>query len=114
MSLQIVRRDVGPVTILTLSGKLAGDAGTTLWDTVESLLKEKRPQLLIDLKQVTFVDSGSLGTLLALRGAVAEKGGTLKLLGVNARISDLLVTTRLTMVFDSYETEADALTSFPS
>jgi anti-sigma B factor antagonist len=114
MAVQIVRRDVGPVTVLGLKGKLAGEAGSTLSDTVENLLKEDRRKVLIVLEHVTFVDSGALGALLALRGMVAEKGGTLKLAGMNSRISDLVVTTRLTMVFDSYDSEADALASFGS
>lgn len=114
MSVQMTRRDVGPVTVLDLKGKLAGEAGLTLSDEVEKLVQGDRKQVLLNLEHVTFVDSGALGTLLSLRGSVVKQGGALKLANVTNRISDLLVTTRLAMVFDSFDTEPDALKSFES
>lgn len=114
MAVQTTRRDVGPVTVLGLKGKLAGDAGVTLVDTVESLVKDGRPQVVLNLGEVTFVDSGALGNLLSLRGSVAKAGGALKLSNVQSRITDLLVATKLEMVFDTFASEADALKSFES
>ena len=114
MAMQIARRDVGAVTVLDLKGKMAGEAGPTLSDTVETLTRDGRLQLLLNLAEVSFVDSGSLGTILSLRGAVAKQGGALKLSNVTTRISDLLVTTKLEMVFDSFGSEAEALQSFES
>jgi len=114
MALQIARRDVGSVTVLDLKGKLAGEAGLTLVDTVETLVQDGRQQVVLNLGEVSFVDSGSLGNLLSLRGAVVKQGGALKLSNVQARISDLLVATKLEMVFDTFESETDALKSFES
>ena len=112
MAVQITRRDVGPVTVLDLKGKLAGEAGVTLLNTVETLVQGGRQQVLVNLGSVSFVDSGALGTLLSLRGSIANQGGALKLSNVTSRISDLLVTTKLEMVFDTFESEPDALQSF--
>ena len=114
MSIQITRRDVGDVTVLDLKGKLAGEAGLTLSDTVEALIQDGRQQILLNLGDVSFVDSGCLGTLLSLRGVVAKPGGALKLSNIASRISDLLVTTKLEMVFDAFDSETDALQSFES
>ena len=114
MAVQIARRDVGPVTVLDLKGKLAGEAGQELVDTVETLVKDGRQQVVLNLGNVSFVDSGSLGSLLSLRGSVTKQGGGLKLSNVQSRISDLLVATKLEMVFDTFESEADALKSFES
>ena len=114
MAVQITRRDVGSVTVLELSGKLAGEAGLALLDRVETLVQDGRPQVLLDLGQVSFVDSGSLGTLLSLRSSVAKQGGAVKLSNVGSRISDLLVATKLEMVFDTFNSEPDALASFES
>ena len=114
MAMQITQRDIGSVTVLELKGKLAGEAGLTLLDTVETLVQDGRQQVLLDLGQVSFVDSGSLGTLLSLRSSVAKQGGAMKLSNVGSRISDLLVATKLEMVFDTFSSEPDALASFES
>lgn len=86
MAVQTSRRDVGSVTVLDLKGKLAGDAGLTLVDTVESLVQEGRRQVVLNLGKVSFVDSGALGNLLSLRGVVAKGGGALKLSNIQTRI----------------------------
>ena len=114
MAVQITRRDIGAVTVLDLQGKLAGEAGLTLVDTVETLVRDGRQQVVLNLEKVSFVDSGSLGSILSLRGVMARGGGALKLSNLTTRISDLLVTTKLEMVFDTFETETDALKSFES
>ena len=114
MAVQISRRDIEAVTVLDLKGKLAGEAGLTLSDTVENLVKEGRRNVLLNLETVTFVDSGALGTLLSLRSSVASQGGALKLSKVTSRISDLLVSTKLEMVFDTFDSEPEALESFKS
>lgn len=114
MAIGVKQRDVGTVTVLDVSGKLAGEAGPTLSTTIDNLVREGRRQLVLNLAGVSFVDSGALGNLLSQRGTVAREGGALKLLNVGARISDLLVTTKLEMVFDTFDSEADAVKSFES
>ena len=108
------QRDVGTVTVLDLAGKLAGDAGDTLFKTIDDVSGAGRLQLVLNLAGVTFVDSASLGGLLLKRSQMMGAGGQLKLLSATARISDLLVTTKLEMVFDTFETEDEAVGSFAS
>ena len=112
MAIKVGQRDTGAVTILDLTGKLAGDAGDTLADTVDTLLKGGRNQLVFNLADVSFVDSASLGRLLSLRSCVIGDGGKIKLLNPSERISDLMVTTKLELMFDTFESEADAIQSF--
>ena len=112
MALRIDQRDKGSVTILDLTGKLAGDASDTLAETIGNHLKVGRTQLVLNLARVTFVDSGALAELLSLRSRVMGEGGQLKLLNLNERISDLLVTTKLEMVFETFESDQEATESF--
>ncbi len=114
MAIDIKQRDVGTVTVLDLAGKLAGDGGDTLFKTIDDVSGAGRLQLVLNLAGVTFVDSASLGGLLSKRAEVMRAGGHLKLLNATARISDLLVTTKLEMVFDTFETEDEAMGSFAS
>ncbi len=114
MALRIRQRDVGPVTILDLTGKLAGEASETLADRLDDLIDAGRNQLILNLGGVSFVDSAGLGGLLSKRAAVIRAGGSLKLLNLTERVWDLMVTTKLEMVFDTFRTEDDALRSFPA
>ena len=66
----------------------------------------------MNLAGVTFVDSGALGWLVSQRSTIVAEGGQLKLLKINDRISDLLITTRLELIFDTFESEDEATKSF--
>ena len=112
MALRIDQRDVGAVKVLELSGKVAGDAADALWDRIDDLLNAGHSQLVINLGGVSFVDSAALGGLLSKRSATLAAGGQLKLLNLTERIMDLMVTTKLEMVFDTFESETDAVQSF--
>ena len=112
MALRINQRDDGPITILDLSGKVAAAAGESLSDRVESLIGAGRTQLILNLGAVSNIDSAGLSWFLSMRSAVVGAGGQLKLLNLTERVQDLIVTTKLEMVFDSYESEADAVKSF--
>ena len=114
MAVQMARRDVGTVTVLDIKGKMVGDASEKLTAQIADLLGAGRKHLVLNLGDVSFVDSEMLGTLLAQGSVVRAAGGGLKLLNVGVRISDLLVTTRLEMTFDTFESEAEATKSFES
>ena len=112
MALRIDQRDIGAVKVLDLAGKLAGDAADALWDRIDDLLDAGHSKLILNLGGVSFIDSAALGGLLSKRAAVANAGGQLKLLNLSERVWDLIVTTKLEMVFDTFGSEADALQSF--
>ena len=83
-------------------------------DRVGSLLHQGRGQLLIDLAQVSYVDSAGLGELVSSYVTSKNAGGSLKPVNVTKRLKDLLTITKLVTVFDTYNTEAAALASFSS
>lgn len=112
MALRIAQRDVGSVTILDLAGKLAGEAGETLADRIDDLVDTGRTRLILNLGGVTFIDSAALGGLLSKRSTVMKAGGRLGLLNLTERVWDLMVTTKLELVFDTFRSEADALEGF--
>jgi anti-sigma B factor antagonist len=89
-----------------------GESTHILRDKVRSLLQQGRKQLLINLAGVSYMDSGGLGEMVQAYATVTRQGGALKLVNVTKRLQDLLVITRLSTVFDSFDDEAEAVGSF--
>jgi anti-sigma B factor antagonist len=113
--MQIEERTVSGVTILDLKGRLVlGDGDVLLKDKVHSLVNQGRSQILLNLADVPYVDSSGIGEIVSTQTTVGRGGGTLKLLNVTKRIHDLLVITKLVTVFESFDSEADAVRSFPA
>lgn len=113
MNINIEERAIGGVTVLDLGGKLTMDQGAErLKDKIDSLVSQQRTQIVLNLKNVPYIDSGGLGQLVASYGSVMKTGGALKLLNVTARNHDLLSITRLVTVFESFDSEAEAIQSF--
>lgn len=113
MDIKIEERHVGGVTVLDLAGKLTIEQGAPhLKDKINSLIAQSRTHLILNLKNVPYIDSGGLGQLVASYGTVMKAGGALKLLNVTSRNHDLLSITRLVTVFESFDSEAEAIKSF--
>jgi anti-sigma B factor antagonist len=113
MDIKIEERLVGRVTVLDLVGRLTSDQGAEhLKDKINSLIAQGRTQIVLNLKDVPYIDSGGLGQLVASYGSVMKATGSLKLVNVNSRNHDLLSITRLVTVFDSFDSEAEAVQSF--
>ena len=113
MSIRIEERPVGSVTVLDIAGRLTMDeAAQHLKDKINSLISQQRTHIVLNLKNVPYIDSGGLGQLVASYGSVMRTGGALKLLNVNSRNHDLLSITRLVTVFESFDSEAEAVRSF--
>jgi anti-sigma B factor antagonist len=113
MDITIEERAVGRVTVLDIVGRLTIDRGAErLKDKINSLLAQERTRILLNLQDVPYIDSGGLGQLVASYGSVVKKGGSLRLLGVNSRNHDLLSITRLVTLFESFDSEAEAVQSF--
>jgi anti-anti-sigma factor len=113
MDIQIDERDLGRVTVLDLVGKLTIDRGAQhLKDKINSLISQQRTHIVLNLKDVPYIDSGGLGQLVASFGSVMRTGGALKLLNVSSRNHDLLSITRLVTVFESFDSETEAVQSF--
>jgi anti-sigma B factor antagonist len=113
MDIKIEERIVGHVTILNIVGRLTIDeAAQHLKNDIEALISRDRLHVVLNLAQVPYIDSGGLGQLVASYGSVKRAGGAMKLLNVNTRNHDLLVITRLVTVFESFDSEAEAVRSF--
>jgi anti-sigma B factor antagonist len=108
--LQITERTAGNVTILTLVGSLTYDEGTRmLRQVVTSSVAAGARSFLLDLEQITYLDSGGVGLLVAMFRHVTRRGGQLKLLRPSPPARRVLGITHLTGVFDIFDDEADAL-----
>ena len=113
MDIKIEERAIGHVTVLDIVGRLTMDQGAQrLKDKINSLISQQRTQIVLNLENVPYIDSGGLGQLVASYGSVMRTGGALKLLNVTVRNHDLLSITRLVTVFESFDSEAEAIQSF--
>lgn len=112
--MQLVERIAGDIALVKVTGAITADSGgdVLLTDKVQSLLQQDFRSLLLDLGEVPYVDSAGLGQLVQVYATVRKHGGTLKLLHVTRRLHDLLVISKLLTVFETFDSEADALTSF--
>jgi anti-sigma B factor antagonist len=111
--MQIEERLVGGVVVLDVTGKITlGDSTELLKDKVNSLVNQGQKKLVLNLSGVPYMDSAGLGILIAAYSTATRQGGTLKLLNLTKRISDLLVLTKLSTVFDTFDSEPEAVASF--
>lgn len=98
---------------MDVSGRITlGEASNTLRDTIRGLVAEGRPKILLNLTNVTFMDSAGIGELASAHVALTHQHGKLKVCGITKRMRDLLQVTRLYTVLDIHESEEDALRSF--
>ena len=113
--MEIAERTAGDVTILDVTGKMTlGEGDEILKDKVHSLSLQGRTKSVLNLAGVPYIDSAGLGEIVRTYTTVSREGGSLKLLGLTKRITDLLSITKLLTVFETYDNEADAVRSFSS
>jgi len=111
--MRIEERDVNGVTVLDLKGKITlGDGDEALKDKINSLIQQGRKSILLNLEAVPYIDSAGLGEVVRTYTTVSRQGGSLKLLNLTKRIEDLLSITKLLTVFETFESEPEALKSF--
>ena len=112
MQLKIATRTVDGIAALRCSGRIVfGEETALLRDEVKKILANNK-RIVIDLGDVNYIDSGGLGTLVALHTSAHVVGATIKLAHLTKRVGDLLQVTKLLTVFDVQESEYDALESF--
>ena len=112
--MQIAERAVGGVKILDISGQITLTRGgdQLLKDKVNSLMHQGDKHILVNLANVTAMDSAGLGELVSAYTTVTKAGGSMKLVNLTKRLHDLLSITKLLTVFDAYESEPAALATF--
>jgi anti-sigma B factor antagonist len=113
MTMTTSTRQRGDVTIVDISGRIAlGEESAGLRDLVTSLLQKGDRKILLNLADVSYIDSSGLGTLVSAFTSVKKQGGELKLLNLTNKVNDLMQVTRLYTVFDITQDEAEAVKSF--
>jgi len=106
-------RQVDGITVVDLSGRITlGEGSVVLRDTVRDLLAKGEKRLLLNLGDVTYIDSSGIGELVSAFTTVRNQGGELKLLNLTKKVHDLLQITKLYTVFDVKDDEAAAIGSF--
>ncbi|HUO31547.1 MAG TPA: STAS domain-containing protein [Bryobacteraceae bacterium] len=114
MSLKINVRESGNVVILDLDGRITiGEEATSLRDTIKEMLDGGHRHILLNLADVSYIDSTGLGQFVGSFATVTSRGGELKLLNLQKRLQELMQITKLITVFETFTSETAAVHSFP-
>ena len=106
-------RKVESITIVDLSGRITlGEGSVVLRDTIRDLISKGDKKILLNLGEVTYIDSSGIGELVSAFTTVRNQGGELKLLNLTKKVHDLLQITKLYTVFDVKDDETTAIQSF--
>jgi anti-sigma B factor antagonist len=113
VSVKLTTRQVGDVTVIDVAGRITlGEGSSVLRDAMRDLVSKGQKKILLNLGEVSYIDSSGIGELVSGFTTVTNGGGALKLLNLNKRVKDLLQITKLYTVFDVHEDEAGAIRSF--
>ena len=113
MSMKASTRQVDGITIVDLSGRITlGEGSVVLRDTIKDLLGKGQKKILLNLGDVSYIDSSGIGELVSAFTSVRNQGGELKLLNLTKKVHDLLQITKLYTVFDVKDDEATAIGAF--
>jgi anti-sigma B factor antagonist len=115
MDIKLEERHIGRVTVLDIVGRLTMlQPAQRLKDKINSLISQGLTQIVLNLADVPYIDSAGLGQLVASYGSVLKAGGALKLLNVGARNQEMLSITSLLTLFETFDSEAEAVQSYPA
>ncbi len=113
MTMKASNRRVDGVTILDLSGRITlGEGSVVLRDQIRDLISKGEKKILLNLGDVTYIDSSGIGELVSAFTTVRNQGGELKLLNLTKKVHDLLQITKLYTVFDVKDDETSAIKAF--
>ncbi len=113
MALRMTDRVVDGVDVLDIEGRIVlGEESNAFREKVKSLLAAGKKKIVLNLAQVSYIDSAGLGTLVATFHSARSQGATLKLTNLGTKFKEVLQVTKLMTVFDTYDTEAAAIASF--
>ena len=113
MSMKATNRQVEGVAVVDMSGRITlGEGSVVLRDTIRDLIGKGSKKILLNLGDVTYIDSSGIGELVSAFTAVRREGGELKLLNLTKKVHDLLQITKLYTVFDIKDDEAAAIKAF--
>ena len=113
MSMKATNRQVEGVSVVDMSGRITlGEGSVVLRDTIRDLIGKGNKKILLNLGDVTYIDSSGIGELVSAFIAVRREGGDVKLLNLTKKVDQVLQIVKLRTVFDVFDNEAAALASF--
>ena len=113
MALKITTREVDGVTVAALDGRIVlGEESNALREKIKTLVAEGKKKVVLNMDNITFIDSAGLGTLVASHHSAKAQGAGLKLCHLGTKFQEVLQITKLMTIFDVYNTEAEAVASF--
>lgn len=113
MSVKLNTRQVGDVNVIDVAGRITlGEGSSALRDMIREMVGKNQKKILLNLGDVSYIDSSGIGELVSGFTTVTNQGGQLKLLSLTKRVKDLLQITKLYTVFDVHDDEAAAVRSF--
>jgi len=115
MQLKLTKRTVDGIVAIECNGRIVfGEESALLRDEVKKVIADNNKRVVLNLGEVNYIDSGGLGTLVALHKTALSAGASIKLANLTKRVGDLLQVTKLLTVFDVHDSEYKALESFRS
>lgn len=113
MSVKLNTRQVGDVAVVDVSGRVTlGEGSSTIRETLRDLTTNGNKKILLNLSDVSYIDSTGIGELVAGFTSAANGGGTVKLAGLTRHVKDVLQISKLYTVFEAFDDEAQAVASF--
>jgi len=113
VALKMTNREVDGVSVVALDGRIVlGEESNALREKVKSLIAEGKKKVVLNMANITFIDSAGLGTLVASHHSAKSQGAALKLAHLGSKFQEVLQITKLLTVFDVYSSEAEAVASF--
>ena len=113
MALKITNREVDGVSVVQMEGRIVlGEESNALRESVKSLLADNKKKIVLNMDNITYIDSAGLGTLVAAFHSARGQGATLKLCNLGQKFQEVLQVTKLMTVFEVFDSEAAAVQSF--
>jgi len=113
VSVKLNTRQIGDVNVVDVAGRITlGEGSSALRDSVREMVGKGQKKILLNLGEVSYIDSSGIGELVSAFTTVTNAGGQLKLLNLTKRVKDLLQITKLYTVFDVHDSEVSAVRSF--
>lgn len=113
MDLNILNKQIGDISIVTLKGRIVlGEGSSALRERLTNLVADRKKKIVLNMANVAYIDSAGLGVLVAAHISAKKQGAALHLSDLGYKFHEVLQLTRLLTVFDVYATEAEAISSF--
>ena len=113
MALKMNQREVDGVTVVALDGRIVlGEESNAMREKVKTLVAEGKKKVVLNMDNITFIDSAGLGTLVAAHHSAKGQGASLRLCSLGTKFQEVLQITKLMTIFEVYNSEAEAVASF--